>query len=441
MQQRSKSSYYRWELLLLLFLAYFFHQGDRAIFGVVVSDIKTDLNLTDNQIGMAASFLFATLALMVPIAGFAGDRYSKKWLITGSILFWSLATMLTGWANGLLGLIVFRSIATAGGESFYGPAATALIAGYHKKTRSFALAIHQSSLYIGVIVSGFVAGWIAENFGWRVPFYIFGGIGFLIGCVFIFRLKDLPSGGAPQNTAEPSVSTEKKLSPFAVAGRLLRIRSVWLLTSGFVAIVFVNNAYLVWATKFLEVKFDLPLTEAGGFSMLYHHLAALIFIMIGGALSDLMVRRFSTFRVHLQWTSMLIGAPIIYIMGASASLTTVYVMMFLFGAMRGLYETNTHAAIFDVVPPQFRASLVGLMIMVAFLIGSISPWFLGFLQDRMGDAAGLSLGFELLSISWVIGGLAVLTASFFTFKKDRYIETEELLPAEAVRSGAVEKRG
>lgn len=457
---KNHGSFYRWGLLFLLFWAFFFHQADRAIFGVVVSEIQKDLHLNDTQIGLTASVLFFMLAIMVPVAGFAGDRFSKKKVITGSIIFWSLSTMLTGLSTGLWSLITFRSVATAGGESFYAPAATSLIATYHKKTRSIALAIHQSSLYIGVIVSGFVAGWIADNYGWRVTFCIFGGIGFFIGLSFIFLLHDPPTGQAARElgldtgddsnpnehdlasttdseagaeSANTALQTDSSLSttpptekePVPTIAQtfktLLSIPSVPLLTMGFIAIVFVNNAYVVWAPKFLAGKFGLDLTSAGGFSMFYHHIAALGAILLGGVATDAVVAHRPSFRVHLQWITMLLGVPVIFWMGMSPKLSDVYLMMFLFGALRGLYETNTHASIFDVVKPKMRASIVGLMVMTAFLIGSTSPIILGWLGDLYKDepAKGLSYGFACLSISWLIGGIAVLLCALFTFKRDR----------------------
>ncbi len=420
--------FYKWELLVLLFAAYFFHQADRAIFGVVTTDIQNDLNLSSTQIGAAQTAMFLTLAIMVPIAGFVGDRFNKKWIITGSILFWSVATMLTGWVGGLLGIIVIRSIATAGSESFYAPPAVSLIAAWHKNTRSLALSVHQAALYIGMITSGAVAGWIAMNYGWRVTFYTFGGVGFLVGLLFIFRLK-----GAPGETAAPApeknaaaagaaAPNEKPLSVWRTIRTLASKPSVLLLTTGFVAIVFVNNAYLSWAPKFLQEKFSLSPAAAGTNAMFWHHIAALVFIMIGGSLSDLMVRRAPRFRVGLQCTAMLLGAPLIFLMGKSGSLAVVCAAMFLFGAMRGLYEANTQASIFDVVEPRMRSSLVGLMIMTAFLIGSLSPLLLGKLQDVYGAAEGLSRGFVILSASWVLGGIAVLSCALFTFKRDRIVE-------------------
>ncbi|MDO5553615.1 MAG: MFS transporter [Planctomycetia bacterium] len=407
--------YYKWEMLALLFFAYFFHQADRAIFGVVAPLIRDDLHLTETQIGLTASVLFAVMAVMVPIAGFVGDRYSRKRIITVSILFWSLTTMLTGICRTLGSLVFFRSIATGGSESFYGPASTAMIASYHKSTRALALSIHQASLYIGVMTSGFIAGGLAESFGWRSTFYLFGGCGILIGLVLAFRLRD----PEPQEMDDRMDPGDNRRSLWSVTLILLKIPSVWLLTCGFIAIVFVNNAYLVWAPGLLEEKFQLSLTAAGGYAMFYHHLAALLFILFGGWLSDRLAQRNLSYRVYMQAAAMLLGVPLIWLLGAGSSLVFVLTITFLLGAVRGLYESSTHAAIFETVPEQYRASLCGLMIMVAFLLGSTSPLLLGGLCDVYGKADGLSLGFKYLALAWLLGGLSVLAAALLTYPRDQ----------------------
>jgi len=61
---------------------------------------------------------------MVPLAGYAGDALRRKWVVLGSVLVFSTATLLTGICTGLVTLILFRSLATGGGEAFYYPAAT-----------------------------------------------------------------------------------------------------------------------------------------------------------------------------------------------------------------------------------------------------------------------------------------------------------------------------
>ena len=138
---------YKWLLIAMLSCAFFFHQADRALFGLLTIPIQKDIGLTDVQIGWINTTLSWTLAAMTVVAGFVGDRCSRKWLITLSLIAWSLMTVCMGFIGGFWGALFFRSIATGVGESFYAPSAYALIAVHHKKTRSLALSIHQAALF------------------------------------------------------------------------------------------------------------------------------------------------------------------------------------------------------------------------------------------------------------------------------------------------------
>lgn len=405
--------WYRWELLALLGAAFFLHQGDRAIYGVVLSSIRADLGLTDSQLGAVAFSLFLTLALMMPVAGYVGDVFNRKWIIIASVIFWSSATMITGMARGVVGLILFRSVATAGGESFYAPAAYPLLASFHHKTRAFALAVHQSALYVGVMTSGFLGGAIAQRWGWRSAFYLFGGAGIALGFLLMARLQN-----APHDPAGPGAVPQPWIGPAEALGVIFRTPTALLLTCGFTAIVFVNNAFVVWAPAFVEEKFGLSITVAGGCSMSYHHVAALIGVLVGGRLADAVAVRRRRFRLELQAAAMLCGVPAILWMGLAGSVAATWVAMGLVGLFRGLYESNTHASLFDVIPPRLRASAVGMMVMIAFLVGSVAPWFLGCCRELVSDGQGLSYGFAALAAAYLLGGLAVSAAWKWTFQRD-----------------------
>lgn len=165
---------YKWEMLVWLWLAFFFNQADRQVFGTVLPQLKLELHLSDVQAGWLATAFTAALAIAVPFAGYVGDVCDRARVITWSLLGWSAATLLTGFGTTFLYFIIVRSIATGAGEAFYAPAANALIAEHHTETRGRAMAIHQTSLYGGVIASGLIAGWIADRFGWRMSFWGFG---------------------------------------------------------------------------------------------------------------------------------------------------------------------------------------------------------------------------------------------------------------------------
>ncbi len=403
--------WHKWELLGLLSLAFFFHQGDRAIFGVVLAEIRADLRLTDSQLGMVGSVMFLTLAMLMPLAGYAGDRWPKKWIITIGLTFWSAATLCTGFVEGLLGLVLLRGLALAAGESVYAPAAYALLAKYHRTTRSLAMSVHQAAMYLGVMTSGFLGGWLAQVWGWRAAFYGFGAGGIVLGMICVWRLRD----PAPQNIGAAMATPRMS----EALGAIFRVRTALLLTVGFTAIVFVNNAYVVWAPEFLRQKTGIPMAQAGAYAMFYHHLAALGGVLIGGLVSDRWVRSRPTVRLEMQAVAMALGVPAILWMGLASSIASACTAMACFGLCRGVYECNTHASLFDVVEPRARSSAVSAMVMVAFLVGSTSPWLIGRARETLG---GFAVPIACLASCYLIGAAAVGWARLVHFKLDRVVE-------------------
>ncbi len=426
---------YKWLLLGLLSLAFFFNQADRVLFGLLTIPIQEEFGLTDLQIGFVNTALFVTIAITVPLAGFLGDRFSRKWVITVSLLFWSLMTAFTGLVGGIGGLIFFRSIATGGGESFYCPSAYALLAAHHKETRSLAMAVHQAALYIGLMFSGAIvawvlaklraAAWIASLFGekgcWRPVFIVFGAAGMMLGIAFVWLLKE--GAGATDGRAAPCRVRERARRPFSQSLRAFFCCPTLILNAvGFVAIVFANNAYLSWAPKFVARKFNLSVGAAGSGTMFYHHLCAFVAILAAGYFTDSMVRRgHPRFRLFLQSTAMMLGAPMLVWVGFAPSVVAVFSATMLYGVFRGFYEANTQASAFDVVRPENRATVVALADLMAMLIGSLSPLMIGALSDRMG-MRGFEIGFSILGVSYFIGAVAMFAAAFFTFEKDRVSE-------------------
>ena len=425
---------YKWLLLAFLSMAFFFHQADRVLFGLLTSPIQDELHLTDLQIGWINTALFCTLAVMTPIGGFVGDRFSRKWIITFSLLFWSLMTACTGLVGGMCGLIFFRSIATGGGESFYVPSALALLASHHRETRSVALSVHQAALYVGLMFSGALVAWALHLFGgWRPVFFTFGGLGFLLGVVFVWALKErrdatgetpvVPVNGQDARSPSSGQEVRKRVGPpLSQSFRAYFCNpSALLATGGFLAVVFANNAYLSWAPKFMARKFALGVGAAGYGAMLYHHVAAFVAIMAGAFLTDACVRRNPRFRLLLQTVALLLGAPALILFGFAPSCIAAWAGVALYGVFRGLFEVNAHASLFDVVPPCHRSTAEGLMTMVAFFTGSLSPLMIGALSDKYG-VRGFEIGFSILGVGYLLGAAAIAASFFFTFKKDRIQE-------------------
>ena len=399
---------YKWELLVWLWLAFFFNQADRQIFNVVLPAIKVDLGLTDGQLGLVASLFVLTVGVFIPIAGFAGDMLSRKKIVVFSLLFWSIATALTGTSNGLIALILFRSIAVGGGEAFYAPAANSLIGEHHQHTRAMAMSIHQTSLYFGVILSGWLGGYIGEFYGWKNTFFLFGGVGIVLAGLLALRLQPTPK--TVSGSGLPEQKQFIKNAFFAIVKNPTAI----LLIVAFACMVFVNVSYLTWTPTFLHEKFDLSLTNAGFSSMFYHHICAFAGVVFGGWLSDKTARKSPRNRFFVQASGLLLGAPFIFLMGQAGSPVATYIFLGAFGFFRGVYDANIYTTLFEVISPAYRATAAGLSAMFAFVVAAMAPALLGYLKPTLGLANGLSS----LFLVYLLGGISILIAVFKFFTKD-----------------------
>ena len=416
---RKKRSNYKWEVLALLWVAYLLNQADRQVFNVVLPLIREDLGLSDVAIGSIATIFNLFYAVLVPIGGLVGDRFSRKWIVTGSILFWSVATMFTGLCNGFLMLVLMRSIATGGGEAFFGPANYSLLAQYHDRTRAFAMSVHQTAYYIGIIISGYAAGYIGQQWGWRSAFYVCGAIGVIHGIVMAVRLKDKREEPSKAAAADPSAPKPKLLEGFRM---VFTTPTALILTVCFAGLIFVLTGYLTWMPTYLFERFDMDLSGAGFHSMFYTHLFAFFGVLLAGRLSDKLGRLHPAWRMAMQGFGLLAAVPFILLMGNSATLWVIYVGFAGFGFARAFFDANTYTVLYDVIPPRYHSSASSLMMMVGFGIGALAPVVLGAVKQ----AAGLSFGISMLAVVWLVcGAVMVLGAKLFYLKDYNKIEHEQ----------------
>lgn len=395
---------YKWEMILLLWLAFFFNQADRQIFNVVLPAIRSDLNLADSDMGLVASILILVYGILVPVAGYVGDRSNKKYVLMFSLLIWSTSTLFSGMSTMLIHLIFLQSIATGGGEAFYSPSANAMIGEHHDKTRATAMSIHQTALYAGIIMSGYLAGWIADQFGWRVAFYVFGGLGIILSLIIAARLKD----SRPANIAGNKVRLTDALQMF------FRKPTALLLTGAFAGMVFVNVGFMTWMPTYLHEKFGFSLARSGFDATFYHYIAAFVGVLLGASLADRFSSKVTGMRGIVQGTGLLLGAPFIFLLGMGNTPFLIYLALAFFGIFRGVYDSNIFAALYDVVEPRFRSTATGLMLMFAFITGASAPYILGKIKPVLGLAWGLSA----LSVVYIAAALCIFVAVKFYYKKD-----------------------
>lgn len=401
------SKWYKWEVLALLWVAYLLNQGDRQVFNSVLPLIRDSLSLTDTSVSLIAVFFNLFYAAMVPIGGWMGDRFSRKWVTTLSILFWSVATMFTGLANGVFLLILTRSIATGGGEAFFGPANYSLLGQYHTDTRARAMSIHQTSYYVGVILAGWLAGYIGDHLGWQYAFFIFGGAGVLWAVVMAWRLKDLPRN--------EKAGDDVKVSIWDGFRTVFTTPTALMVTIGFCGFIFVITGYMTWVPTFLQENFGQTGAQAGLHSMLWTYVAAFVGVLLAGTLSDKWAAKDPRKRMVIQGAGLILGAAFLPFMGTAKSIWLLYLCFAGWGFFRAFFDANIYAALYDVTPEHLHASCSSAMIMTGFAVGATAPYILALIKEATGS---LNATFPILGVIWLICGLACLWVSYRHYNKD-----------------------
>jgi len=414
---KQTSSWYKWEVLLLLWMAYLLNQADRQVFNTVLPAIRDALNLTDTSIGLIATIFNLCYAVMVPLGGWVGDKFSRKWVVTIAILFWSVATMFTGLATGVMMLILMRSVATGGGEAFFGPANYSLLGQYHKETRARAMSIHQTAYYVGVILAGWLAGYIADKLGWQYSFIIFGAVGVVWGIIMVIRLKDKKDDPDTKPSDSAVTSTEAKTKVGLLDGfkTVFTTPTALMLTIGFSGLIFVITGFMTWVPAFLQEEFGQSQAAAGFNSMFYTYVAAFIGVLLAGSLSDKFAAKSNKARMLLQAFGLIAGSVFLFIMGGSRVLWVLYLSFAGWGFFRAFFDANTYTVLYDVTPARLHASCSSAMITTGFAVGALAPVVLGAMKESLGS---LSATFPVLGVIWVVCGILMIIVSYTSYQKD-----------------------
>ena len=404
-----KPSRNKWEILVLIWVAFFLNQADRQAFNIVLPLIQEDIHLTDIQVGLIATIFNLFYAVLVPLGGWLGDKISRKWILTLTVIFWSVATAFTGLCSSFIALVIMRSVATGGGEALFGPNYLPLLAEYHKKTRAIAMSIVQIAYYIGVIASGWLAGWIGQTYGWRWTFIVFGVVGVVHGLIMVWRLKD-----APKQQEKSAELVKEKVSLLDGFRAIFTTPTACFMAVGYASLIFVLTGYLTWMPAYMYETFGMELKDAGFQSMLWTHCFAAIGILIAGYIADRIGTKRLEWRMYMQGVGLILAAPFILLMGNSTTEVMVCVGLAGFGFFRSLFDANTYVVMFDVIPPKYHSSTSGVLIMFGFGVGSLAPIILGAIKQH----ASLSTGISILGLIWLVAGAVVLLGSKLCYRKD-----------------------
>lgn len=412
-----QESSYKWLIIAMLWFVCFFNYADRQAIFSVFPLLKDQLHLSNVQLGIIGGAFTWMYALFGPFAGSLCDRFSRKSLILGALIFWSLITAATSICHNYSQLIFVRALSGLG-EAFYFPAAMSLISDYHgANTRSRAMSWHQSGVYAGSIAGGSLSGFFGQYYGWQSSFVVFGSTGILLAVVLWTLLRepargfsDVPVGKAAlrheQICSEPEPTQKANL--LEGIGKVLQNPMALLLIAVFIGANFVAVVFLTWMPTFLYDKFHMSLSMAGLNATIYIQIASVLGVLSGGVLADGLVKKMGGGRMFAQSIGLLIGVPFVFLTGWTTSVSWLIFAMIGFGYFKGLYDANIFASLYDVVPVDRRGAAAGTLNSLGWLGAGFAPVAIALSAARYGMSASIS---ATAAIYVVIGALLFFSAT------------------------------
>jgi MFS family permease len=399
----------------MLWFVCLFNYADRQAVFSVFPKLKQEFGFDKVQLGLIGSAFMWVYAFGAPFAGLIGDRFRRKDLILGGCLFWSGITVMTGWCTRFWQFVTVRAL-EGFGETFYFPASMSLLSDYHGgDTRSRALSLHQSSVYVGTIAGSWAGAWFAEHLGWRLGFYFFGSAGAVLALA-LYRFLREPQRGQADALERVETAQGPGAAELAVVETLRAIfhtPTAFFLLLAFLSANFVATIFLTWTPTFLVEKFAFKLTSAGLSGSVFIHCASALSVPLAGMLADHLRRNLAGGRVLVQGLGLLGGASFVFLVGMTHSVGTLLLAMTCFGFCKGFYDSNIFASLFDVVEPRARATAAGIMNTVGWGGGALGPVAVGWVaaHGRHGsEIENMSEAIAACSLVYLFGAAMLLAA-------------------------------
>ena len=393
--RRYQPSYF----LFLLFLANLVNFADRALLGIVVDAVKSDLQLNDTEMSLVSGSAFVLFNLLVGlfIARWV-DRGNRKLILILGVSLWSGATALTAVAQGFYSLAATRVLVGVGEATVF-PVAISMIADlFAAARRPHAISIYQSGTFVGLVMGSILAGVLAAAYGWRPMFLMCGTAGFVLVLLVIVTMREPVREYS--DAAQSAAGGSKIIGSVA---QLMRIRGFVALSLGTAFATMAVSVLPVWAPAFLLRSHNVQLADVGALIGPAVGLGSIAGTIVSGTIASRLVRRHGheAYGLLVPLIAVPLATPffVVFIFANSLTVTmaAAAVMNFLLAAALG----PCIAVAIGIAPPTMRAVSSTCMLIVSGIVGgALAPVIVGSVSDWLQGSAGVdSLRYGLAAMS------------------------------------------
>ncbi|WP_434664446.1 MFS transporter [Paraburkholderia sp. A3BS-1L] len=368
-------------MLVLIYASSFV---DRIIVAVVGQAVKTEMSLSDLQVGLLGGLAFSIFysVLGLPIARLA-DKFNRVVLISISIIAWSAMTALCGTAGAFWQLMLYR-LGVGIGEAGSTPTSHSLIADqFGPRRRASALAIYALGPPIGVLAGALGGGWMVQHLGWRPVFYVVGLPGLVLGLLAWLTLREPKRGGADGVAADTSTSAPPMGQVFKL---LISSRAFVQMLLGTVIGAFAQYGINLFIPMYFIRAYDMSFAQAGLIFGLVLGVGGIIGNTLGGVSADWASAKDRRWYARIPAIGTALGFPALALAFISNQWQVSVALLFVGTIALNLWNGPTFAVVQSIVEPRMRATASAIVFLLMNLIGQgLGTPVVGFLSDRIAS--------------------------------------------------------
>lgn len=409
-----ESRHYRYYVLTILTLSGVLNIADRLILSILLEDIKKAFTLNDTQIGLITGLAFTAFYVTfgIPIAWLA-DRKNRKTIVALALATWSLMTALCGAATGFWSLFIAR-MGVGVGESGSGPAGLSLLSDYFRRHElARAMGFNTLGATIGTAVGLMVGGYFADLLGWRMAFVVLGVPGVALALILFLTVREPERGRFYPDmvmATKPQNWRDAKASWLATLHSLAKNRLYVGVTLAYACMIVIGYAFATWLASIMLRNFDISTADVGFYLGLAFILGGIPGPILGGYLTDFLVKFNPKWRAWLPALATLLCLPIYYLCLTSTSFWW-FLAIFSCGYLTFLVAQPPTLSLLQLaVRPDQRAMAVAVAMLVNNLIGqALGGFLIGWASTNMGPSQGtMALSYAVLIVSIGFGVPAAL---------------------------------
>jgi len=413
---------YKYYVLLILTGVYAFNFIDRQLLVILQESIKSELGLSDTQLGALTGLTFALfyVILGIPIARFA-DRSNRKNIVAVSLALWSFMTAISAFVMNYWQLVLAR-IGVGIGEAGGSPPSHSIISDYFPpEKRGTALSIYSMGIYFGILVGYTSGGLLDQYFGWRMAFLALGVPGIIYAVLLYFTVKEPPKG----HSDPAALKTKEESSFWEVVTLLFKKKTFIFLAFGCGVHTFATYGVGNFFAPFLARVHEMPVAQIGLWLGLTAGFGGMIGTFMGGYLADKLSA------VDLRWYFWIpVVAGVVNILPSyfaffSPNTTFVLVNYFFTSLLTAMFLAPCLAATHNLVDAKKRALSSAILFLILNIIGlGFGPLTIGALSDLLTDSYGVESLRYAFCITFLTGAISMI---LFYFAAKYYARESKLV--------------